>query len=370
MTRLTDGMCRVDALPAFIAGKVRHERLWEPLKGSSKPLFISLLIYILSQAAPSFADWNVNTEGTLFYTNDAALFSATRRLGRNQDPTQPVIDRKLAKQGSDMVFEPKAQIAKSFSLMGRPTEVAVRGQGFVFADNTRFNHGSLGVQATHDLSSSTSLIFRYFFGPDLLIGKNEVRPIEESSEGSPLLKNEKVTTNYWAGGIAQKIPGVDDARLILFGRYGLRKYDKPFTQRDTGFWTIGTHVEWAPTDTIELALGYHYERGLADGRKQPELKDDVSYNNHFVTGELGIEITKKIGLQMALHYEFNGWRTDIQGDERNGQHENVIQGDIIVRYHVNHALQVTAGYQEAFRKESFEDGLNNRSIWLGGKFVF
>jgi hypothetical protein len=109
---------------------------------------------------------------------------------------------------------------------------------------------------------------------------------------------------------------------------------------------------------------------LADGRKQPELKDDNSYNNHFVTGVFGLKITKKIGLEMAVHFEFNGWAADIQGDERNGQHENVIQGDIIVRYHVNQAFQVTAGYQEAFRKESFEEGLNNRSVWRGGKLVF
>jgi hypothetical protein len=334
------------------------------------PFLLILLICILSCPSLSFAEWNASAGSVLYYTNDAALFSATRRLSRNQDPTQPVIDGKLAKQGKDMVYEPSAKIVKSFSLLDRPTELAVRGQGFVFADNTRFNHGAIGVRANHNLSSSTKLILRYFFGPNLLIGKNEVRPIEETAEEQPLLKNEIVTTNFWSAGIAQQIPGMDDARLILFGRYGLRNYDKPFTQRNTQFWTLGTHVEWSPTETIDLALGYHYERGLADGRKQPELKDDISYNNHFVTGELGIEMTKNIAMEMALHYEFNGWTTNIQGDERNGQHENVIQGDIIVRYHVNQTFQMTAGYQEAFRKESFEEGLNNRSIWLGAKLVF
>ncbi len=322
MARLIDGLRRMAALPALVAKKANYlqvitEHFREPLKGS-KPLFLTIFVCILSQAAPSFAEWNVSTESTFYYTNDAALFSATRRLSRNQDPTQPVIDSNLAKQGSDMVFEPKAKIEKSFSIMGRPTKLAVRGQGFVFADKTQFNHGSLGVQATHDLSSSTSLILRYFFGPSLFLGKNEVHPIEESGADSPLLKNEIVTTNFWAGGIAQKIPGVDDARLILAGRYGMRKYDKPFTQRDTNFWTIGTHVEWSLTDTVDLALGYHYERGLADGRKESALKDDISYNNHFVTGELEFEITKNIGLEMAIHYEFNAWTTDIQdgGHER------------------------------------------------------
>jgi len=336
------------------------------------PSLLALLFYLLFFILPypSFAEWSVSGESNVYYTDDAALFSATRRLARLQDPTQPVIDGKLANQGDDVVFEPVAQIAKSFSLMGRHTELGVLGKGFVFTNNTRFSHGSLGVQGTHNLTPSTSLIFRYFFGPDLFLGKNEVRPIEESGGDPPRLKNEKVTTNYWAGGIAQRIPGADDARLILYGRYGLREYDKPFTQRDTRFWTIGTHVEWSLTKKIGLALGYHYERGLADGRKQPELKDDISYYNHFVTGELDFEITESIGVEMALHYEFNGWTTGIQGDERNGQHENVIQGDIAARYRVNKTLQLTAGFQGSHRKESFEEGLNNLNTWLGAKLAF
>jgi len=334
------------------------------------PFLLSLLMCILFLPSPSFAEWKVTGESNIYYTDDAALFSATRRLGRNQDPTQPVIDGNLAKQGSDVVFEPVAQITKSFSLMGRPTHLAVRGQGFVFADNTQFNHGSLGVQAAHELTSSTQLILRYFFGPDLFLGKNEVRPLEESGGDPPRLKDEEVTTHYWAGGIAQQIPGVEDARLILYGRYGLREYDKPFTERDTRFWTIGTHVEWPLTEKVKIALGYHYERGLADGRKQTELKDDVSYYNHFLTGELEYEITEQLGLEMALHYEFNGWTTGIEGDERKGEHENIVQGDIAARYQVNEALQVTAGFQGAHRKESFEKGLKNLNTWLGAKFAF
>ncbi|MEO8326609.1 MAG: hypothetical protein ABI618_12210 [Nitrospirota bacterium] len=334
------------------------------------PFFLSLLIVILFLASPSFAEWKVTGESNVYYTDDAALFSATRRLSRNQDPTQPVIDSLLANQGNDVVFEPMAHITKSFSLMGRPTQLGVRGQGFVFTENSQFNHGSLSVEASHHLTSSTSLIMRYFFGPDLFLGKNEVRPLEESDGNPPKVKKEEVTTNYLAGGLSQQIPSMDDARIILFGRYGLRDYDKPFTQRDTRFWTIGTHVEWAATQRMGLALGYHYERGLADGRKQPKLQDDTSYFNHFVTGELEYEITERLGLEIGLHYEFNGWTTGIQGDERKGQHENVVQGDIAVRYHVNDILQLTGGFQGAHRKESFEKGLKNLNTWLGAKWAF
>ncbi len=124
------------------------------------------------------AEWSIRSEGKIFYTNDAALFSATRRLGRAEDPTQPVVDGGLAKQGDDMVFEPVAEVAKSFPLLGRKTEFSIKGQGFVFTDNPRFNHGTLGVQNKVHLSSSTQLLLRYHYNPDLLLGTNEVRTPE------------------------------------------------------------------------------------------------------------------------------------------------------------------------------------------------
>lgn len=328
------------------------------------------LLGVFFFSSPAQGEWNFGAESNFYYTDDVALFSATRRLSRNQDPTQPVIDNLLADQGDDVVYEPVAQISNSFNFLGRPTQLAVRGQGFVFMDHSRFNHGTLGVQAKHDLTSSTSLLFRYFFGPDLFLGKNEVRPIEEHGGEPPLFKKEEVTTHYWAGGLAQQIPGAEEARAILFGRYGLREYDKPFTQRDTRFWTIGTHMEWRLTEWLDLALGYHYERGLADGRKEVELKDDISYYNHFVTGELEVEITERLALEMGLHYEYNGWTTGIEGDERKGEHETIVQGDIAIRYRVTQAFQMAAGFQGAHRKESFEEGLDNFNTWLGAKVSF
>ena len=131
--------------------------------------------------------------------------------------------------------------------------------------------------------------------------------------------------------------------LRLLGRYGLRDYDLGFHQRDTKFWTIGTHLEWKLSEKIEMALGYHYERGLADGRHQPELRDDISYYNHFATGELMIDLTEQVGVEMAVHYEFNGYTTGIEGDERKGEHENVVQGDIFTTWKVTDIIELTAG---------------------------
>ncbi len=339
--------------------------------GTILPLLsLGFLLFLINVSpSPTYGEWLIMGETGVFYTDDAALFSGTRRLTRNQDPTQPVIDGFLAEQGEDIVLEGMAQIGRRFSLGGRTTQVGIRAQGFFFTDHTEFNHGSLGLQATHDLTPQTQVFVRYFWGPNLFLGENEERPLEESGTGPPSLADEELTTHYWAGGIGQDIPGIEDLKLILFGRYGMREYDKPFTHRDTNFWTIGTHVEFAATPMVDLALGYHYERGLADGRNEPDLRDDLSYYNHFVTGELELEVTEYLNLQMAIHYEFNGWTTGFNEDERHGEHENIVQGDLVVQYRHTETLTLTAGFQGAYRKESFEEGLRNLNAWVGARMA-
>ena len=315
----------------------------------------------------SSAEWTVHGESNFFYTDDVALFSASRRLSRDEDPTQPAIDDELAEQGSDVAYEPLLDVQTSFGAPGKQTEVSVRGQGFVFAENGRFNHGTLGVQVEQEFTETTQLRLRYYFAPDLLLGENEVRT-EEFNGGEPQLENEIFTTNFWAAGLVQEVH--EDTTTILYARYGIRRYNEAFEQRNTNFWTIGTHLKQEVSDGVDVVLGYHFERGLAQGRKQPELMDDLSYSNHFVTGELEIELMECLSLATAVHYERNIWTTGIVGDPRNGQHEDIVQGDIELIYQLTHAVNVTAGFQGAHRKESFEDGLRVLNGWVGGRMRF
>ena len=315
----------------------------------------------------SGAEWTVHGESNLYYTDDVGLFSATRRLSRDQDPTQPAIDDVLAEQGSDVAYEPLLDVNTTFGAPGTQTEVSVRGQGFVFVENGRFNHGTLGVQVEQEFTETTKLLLRYYFAPDLLLGENEVRT-GEANGGEPPLENEIFTTNFWVAGFAQEV--YEDTTAILYTRYGIRRYNEAFEQRNTNFWTIGTHLQREVSDRIDIVLGYHFERGLAEGRKQPELMDDLSYSNHFVTGELDIELKKCLRLETAVHYERNIWTTGIVGDPRNGQHEDILQGDIALVYELTHVVDVTAGFQGAHRKESFEDGLRVFNGWVGGRMLF
>ena len=127
------------------------------------------LTFLSAVACPAAAEWSASATGNLFYTDDVALFSATRRLNLHGDPTQPVLDTSLTGQGSDMVFEPDVTVTKSLtSQLGR-TEFSFRGQAFIYAVDPRFNHGSFGVQVLHHIDPAHE-------GPPALLRHTESSP--------------------------------------------------------------------------------------------------------------------------------------------------------------------------------------------------
>jgi len=311
---------------------------------------------------PALAQWSVEAEGNIFYTDDVAIFSATRRLMLREDPTQPVID--VTDQGKDAVFEPLLLLSRSFQPSWGAVELSARGQGFVFAQNPEFTHGTYGLQVTQELPSNALLRFRYHYGPNLFLGDNEDRRTEDES-----LAEERVTTHFWVAELEHRV--MESLNLRFLGRYGLRWYNEAFAQRDTRFWTVGAHLEWEVLPWIELVLGYHYERGLADGRKEPELKDDISYVNNFVSMELGIDLTDWTSLHFGFDYERNDFTSGIPGDVHRDGYENIFQGDVEFRHTFTKSLDIAVAYQRGRRKFSFESNtafINN--AWIGGTFRF
>jgi hypothetical protein len=315
-------------------------------------------------ASTAQAEWTVGATGILFWTDDIGIFSATRRMSRDGDPTQPALDTHLTDKGSSVVFEPQLNISTSLQNRLGTLQLSALGQGFIFTEDSRFNQGMLLLQAVQSVSPATRLRLRYAYIPDLFLGDNEDR-----HPGQHGLVAEEVTSNIWSARLEHNV--TPDLEVKLLGRFGIRRYNDAFAQRDTNFYTIGPHVDWRVTQKVKLGFGYHYERGLADGRNQPELEDDVSYINHYLTGELDIELIKRLSLLMDVDYERNIWTSQIVGDERNGAHEDVIQGGAILVYQVDERVRVFSGVQRSNRKQSFEpSGVKNTNVGVGVQVTF
>lgn len=195
--------------------------------------------------------WSLEGKGTLFYTTNVGLFSATRRLSLDGDPTQPAIDSKLTNRGSDMVFEPLLTVTRSLTNgLGR-LDLNLQGQGFIFTDNPQFNRGTMRVIAIQDLSPNTRMHARFYYAPSQFLGDNE-----ERRPGQKLLTAENVTSYIWATRLIHDV--TPDLSVRLLGRYGMRRYNEAFSERNTDFWTIGPHVDWRVAHNLKLGLSYHY----------------------------------------------------------------------------------------------------------------
>jgi len=333
-------------------------RLSKPVCGAT---IIGLLLVVTPMAS---AELQVQGQGILFYTDDVGIFSATRRLSRDSDPTQPAIDTRLTNQGSDMVFEPQVDVVNSLNTKYGTTTVNIRGQGFIFTDHTRFNQGSLGMQVIQAVTPDTRFRFRYFYAPNQFLGDN----IERHS-GTAQITSENVTSHIWSARMEHMLTPQLEVRLLA--RYGIRRYNENFSERNTDFWTIGPHVEWKIASRVKLGVSYHYERGLAEGRKQPQFEDDVSYVNHYGSADLDIELTERLTFLTAFHYERNNWTSGIPGDERRGTHENVYQGEVILVCRVTESARIFGGVQRSNRKESFDaESVRNTNVGIGLNMVF
>lgn len=323
--------------------------------------FLAVLasLCLLPQPSPAEEGWSFEAGGAFFYTDDVGLYSATRRLGRDADPTQPAIDSKLTDQGSDVVFEPAVDITRSLTNNLGQLDLNVEGEGFIFTENPEFTHGTLRLQATQALSSTTRVQARFSYAPNQFLGNNE-----ERQSGQELVMAEKLTSYIWSTRLFHDV--TPDLSVHLLGRYGLRRYNEAFSERNMDFWTIGPHVEWRVAPKIKLGLSYHYERGLAEGRTQPQFEDDTSYVNHYLSGDVDVELTERLSLFTAIHYEYNIWTSSLAGDERNGAHENIYAGELTLAYRVTDSIQGFGLFQRSSRKESFEsNAFNNTTVGIG-----
>ncbi len=323
-------------------------------------LFVVLAsLWLLPQLSSAEEGWSLEAGGALIYTDDAGLYSATRRLGREADPTLPAIDVKLTDQGSDVVFVPVVDITRSLTNNLGQLDLNVEGEGLIFTENPEFTHGTLRLQATQALSSTTRLQARFIYAPNQFLGNNE-----ERQSGQELVMAEKLTSYIWSTRLSHDV--TPDLSVHLLGRYGLRRYNEAFSERNMDFWTIGPHVEWRVAPKIKLGLSYHYERGLAEGRTQPQFEDDTSYVNHYLSGDVDVELTERLSLFTAVHFEHNIWTSGLVGDERNGAHENIYAGELALAYRLTDSIQGFGLVQRSSRKESFESSaFENTAVGIG-----
>jgi hypothetical protein len=325
--------------------------------------FVAIIFLVSNSVA--FAKWEFKADNAGYYTDDVALFSATRRLSLKEDPTQPNIDAKEIGIGSDFIYEPSLEGEWHTQNSLGEMRFEFDAGGYVFTEHSNFTHSLFDFELAQSLPTNTTLSLHYNFVPDLFLGRNTF--LEKT--GEEMEHDEVLTSHYWSFHVDQKL--THDVILRLLSRYGLRNYNKPFTHRDTQFWTISPHLEWDISENIDLLLGYHFEQGETKHGRVKHFSDDLSYVNHYASAELKIKPIEKFAITFDVDFEHTIFKSDSKEDERFGARENIYQGEIELEYELTHSMILKSGWQHGNRKLNTETvTVKNNNVWLGFEYKF
>ena len=336
--------------------------------GGCAMAFWALLMLPLSgfsEEVESLADSEdllITARTSLYYTNDVALFSATRRMSLNADPTQPAMDQYLVGQGADGVYEPSLQLARSWANAYGKTKVQMTGDGYIFMEKTAFTHATMRTEVTQEFDEQNAIHLTYYLSPNLYLGKNIVRLPQFGGgtllpSGSPVVAPEQLTSQI--GALRYDYRFNEDIGLQWLARFGTRRYDPAFSERNLSFWTFGPHIETELTHSLKWVVGYHFERGIAAGHQSTTVQDDVSYDNNFISTEFEWMFAPKDTLLLGLHYELNYWLSNNPQDDRYKSSETTYQADLSLRHEIDSGLLVYCGTQYGYRILSPDGSMNS-----------
>lgn len=287
--------------------------------------------------------WSASAEQRVLYTDNVFQLSSARRLTLAEDPSQPTVVQ--VTKPSDVVWEPSVDVRRTSSNRLGILEISAKAHGFIFTDHAEFNHGNYRIQVKQALSPETSLLLRYRYIPNLLLGPNF-----ERRTGARTMQEERVTSHIWRMQLEHALS--EAARFTMTTRAGLRLYNDVFAERDTVFYTLGPHLDYAAGPNLTLSLGYLYERGLAEGRGDARFNDDISYRQHFVGA--GGELHLAPALSLNLHYAFRrkDFTSDLIGDTHLGRRDTIHQGTAELRYALSDTTGLTLGIQRTQRSSN------------------
>jgi len=329
----------------------------------------SIFLFSLLISGTVQAKWSGGGDFSVYYTDDVGLFSVTRRLSLEEDPTQPIVDE--PNQGSDAVYDPNAYIGWGTDNSLGEFQITLDAGGYIFQNHFEYTHGFMQFTLAQDLSPQTRIKLLFDYIPDLFLGLNSLpQKVHNTSEEHDELEADERLNNYI---LALHLEHELNEHLIIRGlvRYGIRDYDQPFSYRDTQLFTIGPHLEWIITPDVELLVGYHFERGYTDPNQTLQYQDDIGYINHFASAELKIHLLPELKLMAIFDYEHNDYTSPYENDIRHEGNENVFQGELELIYEVTESAALMLGWQHGNRKFSYEShSVRNNNVWIGAEYHF
>lgn len=315
---------------------------------SMKTLFVAIGLVacdLLLLMISVYADWSIQTDGKLAYTDHVFHFSSAFEQELLDDPTFP--DPALLGKQDDVIWEPSVQARWSPSGNSRtPTEFGFKALGFIYTNHPILNHGDFRLHVRQRVSPTSSIWLQYQSEPNVFL-----RPNFESRTGRRTIQDERVSSHIGSFEFEQRLG--ERWAAMLESRFGVRLYNAPFAQRDTHFWTVGPELTYALSEHLKFFAGYLFERGLADGRGDRQFNDDVSYIAHLASVGLDTKVSHSLSVHLSYVYKRYLFTTDLVEDpDHFNRRDDSHQGNIELRYKVTDLATLLLGYKRTERSST------------------
>lgn len=308
------------------------------------------------------AEWSAVADQKTSYTTDAFQFSAARRLRLTEDPSQPTVVS--ADKPQDVIWEPALEVIHSTLTMQGKNELSVKAQGAIYTNNPIFNHSDFRIQDRFSVDQATSVLLRYRYVPNLFLGPNF-----ERRTGTRSIQEERVSSHHWRAEVERRLS--DRVTGTLMTRFGLRRYNEVFAERNTNFWTVGPRVDYHAKEWLTLTLSYLYERGLADGHKETQFSDDVSYYLHMVSAGAELRLHDQWDLGLTYIHRRKTFTSGIAGDTHVDRFDATHQGIAELRYHISAAATAMLSFQYGKRASTNElRDFQDTIVSIGAQYRF
>lgn len=333
-----------------------------PSIGIRAGLWLTVGSLIWGPAGTAQAEWSAVAEQKTSYTTDAFQFSSARRLRLTEDPSQPTVVS--TEKPADVIWEPALEVIQSTPMAQGKNELSVKAQGAIFTNNPIFNHADYRIQDRFSIGRDTRVLVRYRYVPNLFLGPNF-----ERRTGTRSIQEERVSSHHWRVELERRL--TDSVTGTFVARYGLRRYNDSFAERDTNFWTIGPRLDYRATGWLTLMVAYLYERGLAEGHAQPQFADDVSYYLHMVSAGAEFRFHRDWDLGLTYVTRRKTFTSGLAGDTHVDRFDATHQGIAELRYHLSDAATAMVAFQYGKRTSTnvlrdYQDSI----LSIGGQYRF
>jgi hypothetical protein len=238
----------------------------------------------------------------------------------------------------DLIWEPSVQLSLHPPWGSKTPKLLVGALGDFYTQNNSLNSSTYWIGIEQEITAKIQLSATYTWIPRVLLGMSRERRVLPTT-----LIEETYASHDILVYVLREFQKLD---MGLTAHYTFQDYTDALNEQDSDLYGFGLIGGFYPIPEVETLAGYEFELGIAAGRNDAGLNNDLSYTAHQFQIEPKFRVTKP--LHIAVHYELNykEFTTDLTGDGNHYGRKDLIHGwGIDLYYAFGEKIETKLGFE-------------------------